>query len=163
MPDRPGVAASHETYNTAGSAFPDKVVVQFGQSVVKGYTHRSAWSPEALALAGGQTPPIQPVGEQAPITVDLRSAKAAFFVRSFEGLGHNPILYHDNTPHKDALWVRVIFQDGERVEAILENSREFLLYDTMALAPFDPEGNNHLIICAKTQIREFHVLGVRSL
>ncbi len=141
----------------------DKIVVQFGQNTLKGYTNRAEWSSSELTAAGGRSPLIYPVDGQPPMSVDLMEAKAVFFVHVFQGPGHNPILFHDNTPHKEALWVRVIFQDGERVEAILENSREFLLHDMLSLAPFDPEGNNHLIICAKAQIREFHVLGVRSL
>ncbi len=141
----------------------DKVVVQFGQDTLKGYTDRVAWSAAKLTASAGRSPLIYPVDEQPAISVDLLEVKAVFFVHTFDGPGHNPILFHDNTPQKEALWVRLIFQDGERVEAILENSREFLLHDVLSLAPFDPEGNNQLIICAKAQIREFHVLGVRSL
>lgn len=149
--------------DSAASTEPvvDMVVVQFGHSLLKGHTQKAAWSPAALGQ-DGLSPPIIPLGETELKRIALESAKAAFFVRSFEGKGLNPIQFHGQQSHKDALWVRAIFHDGEIVEGMLENSKELLLHSTLSIIPYDPEGNNLLMVFAKTQLAEFHVLGVRS-
>ena len=139
----------------------DRVVVQFGHSILKGYTQREAWSPAALEQ-GSISPPIVPLGENESRTINLKTAKAAFFVHSFEGKGLNPIQFHGRQSHKDVIWARVIFRDGEMVEGMLENSKDILLHSTLSIVPYDPEGNNLLMIFAKTQLAEFHVLGLRS-
>ena len=146
---------------SAGPA-EDMIVVQFGRSMLKGYTRRAAWTPAALDK-DGQSPPIFSLGAAQSQAIDLNQAKAAFFVRSFEGKGLSPIHFHGEQPHKEALWVRVVFNDGEVVEGMLTNSKDLLLHSNLFIVPYDPEGNNLLMIVAKAQIAEFHVLGLRTL
>jgi hypothetical protein len=148
--------------NGVTADFPDAVVVQFGQETLRGFTNRAQWSPGLLQSNDLQSPPILAENATEPTVVDMHQTKAVFFVRTFQGSGSDPILFHSNAPHKNKLWVRVRFHDGELMEGVMPNSVDLLLYDTISLVLSDPENNNLLVVFAKNQIREFHILGLRS-
>jgi len=143
-----------------------KVVIQFGEHSLKGYTERAMWSADDAAedsmAAEKLSPPVLLLGAETPERISMRDAKAAFFVHSFDGMGQDAIRFHDDLAHADRLWVRVVFQDGEVVEGMVENSRDFLVQEDFMLVPNDPEGNNWLVFVCKRQLQAFHVLGVRS-
>jgi hypothetical protein len=138
------------------------VVIQYGTRMLKGYTDRASWPADALDGEENLSPPICPIGQSEPERFSLRSAKAVFFVHSFAGRGEDPIQFHADLPHKDMLWVRVIFRDGEVMEGMIQNSKGFLFRETLALSPSDPEGNNWLVLVSKRELKDFHVLGLRG-
>lgn len=143
-------------------AFTAMVVIQFGDRSLKGYTDRASWSETAFDTEDLLSPPVLLLGAERAERIALRDAKAAFFVHSFEGLGHDALRFHDHLAHADRIWVRVIFKDDEVVEGMIENSKDFLVRTTFLLVPNDPEGNNSLVFVHKQQLKAFHVLGVRS-
>lgn len=141
---------------------PEMVVIQFGDRVIKGYTDRTTWLADGIVTPESLSPPILAIGASAAERFSLRDAKAIFFVHSFEGHGEDPIRFHDHLPHAGKIWVRVMFHDGEVMEGMVENSRDFLLQQGFVLIPNDPESNNWLVFVYKQQLKAFHVLGLRS-
>jgi hypothetical protein len=95
--------------------------------------------------------------------VSTRNAKAVFFVKTFDGdTRHRALHFHENAPIVQGLWVRVSFQDGETIEGIISNSRDFVLEHGFFMMPTDPNGNNRLIYVLKDRLKDFNVLGMRS-
>ena len=95
--------------------------------------------------------------------VSTRDAKAVFFVKTFDGdLKHRALHFHEHAPIVPGLWVRVYFQDGEMIEGIISNTRDFVLETGFFLRPTDPNGNNRLVYVLKGGLKDFHVLGMRN-
>ncbi len=95
--------------------------------------------------------------------VPTKDAKAVFFVKTFDGDDrHNALHFHEHAPIVPALWVRVYFYDGEMIEGLISNTREFVLEDGFFLRPTDPNGNNRLVYVLKGGLKDFHVLGMRN-
>ena len=95
--------------------------------------------------------------------VPTRDAKAVFFVKTFDGdLKHRALHFHEHAPTVPGLWVRVYFQDGEMIEGIISNTRDFVLEAGFFLRPTDPNGNNRLVYVLKGGLKDFHVLGMRN-
>ena len=95
--------------------------------------------------------------------VPTKNAKAIFFVKTFDGdLRHRALHFHENAPIVPGLWVRVSFHDGEVIEGIISNGRDFVLEHGFFMMPTDPNGNNHLIYVLKDRLQDFHVLGMRN-
>ncbi|HTH52305.1 MAG TPA: hypothetical protein VL495_00060 [Edaphobacter sp.] len=93
-----------------------------------------------------------------------QEAKAVFFVKTFEGdLRHKALHFHENSPIVPGLWVRVYFYDGEMIEGIIRNTREFVLENGFFLIPTDPNGNNRLAYVNKRGLKDFHILGMRNM
>jgi hypothetical protein len=59
--------------------------------------------------------------------------------------------------------VRVYFYDGEMIEGIISNTRDFVLESGFFLRPTDPNGNNTLVYVLKGGLKDFHVLGMRNV
>ena len=94
--------------------------------------------------------------------ISLDTAKAIFFVRDFAGqVRHNDLRFHDHLPATQCLWVRVVFDDGERIEGMVDNAHEFVVGSGFLMAPSDTFGNNLLIYVLKSRISGFEVLGLR--
>lgn len=138
------------------------VVIQFGDRQLKGYTDRALWLTSGTESSELLSPPILLLGAKTAERISMRDAKAAFFVHTFEGLGHDPIHFHNHLAHAGRLWVRAVFHDGEVIEGMIENSKEFLVEESFVMVPNDPEGNNWLVFVYKQQLQAFHVLGLRS-
>ena len=95
--------------------------------------------------------------------VPTKDAKAVFFVKTFDGdLRHRALHFHEHAPIVQGLWVRVYFYDGEMIEGIISNTRDFVLEDGFFLMPTDPNGNNKLVYVLKGGLKDFHVLGMRN-
>jgi len=95
--------------------------------------------------------------------VPTKDAKAVFFVKTFDGdLRHRALHFHENAPIVPGLWVRVYFYDGEMIEGIISNTRDFVLEDGFFMRPTDPNGNNRLVYILKGGLKDFHVLGMRN-
>jgi hypothetical protein len=94
--------------------------------------------------------------------VPTKDAKAVFFVKTFDGdLRHRALHFHEHAPIVPGLWVRVYFYDGEMIEGIISNTRDFVLEKGFFLRPTDPNGNNKLVYVLKGGLKDFHVLGMR--
>jgi hypothetical protein len=95
--------------------------------------------------------------------VSTRDAKAVFFVKTFDGdLRHRALHFHENAPIVQGLWVRIAFYDGEAIEGIISNSRDYVLEQGFFMMPTDPNGNNRLIYVLKGRLKDFNVLGMRN-
>ena len=95
--------------------------------------------------------------------VSTKDAKAVFFVKTFDGdLRHRALHFHEHAPIVTGLWVRVYFYDGEMIEGIISNTRDFVLETGFFLRPTDPNGNNRLVYVLKAGLKDFHVLGMRN-
>jgi hypothetical protein len=95
--------------------------------------------------------------------VSTQNAKAVFFVKTFDGdLRHRALHFHENAPIVQGLWVRIAFHDGETIEGIISNSRDYVLEHGFFMMPTDPNGNNQLIYVLKDRLKDFHVLGMRN-
>jgi hypothetical protein len=95
--------------------------------------------------------------------VSTKDAKAVFFVKTFDGdLRHRALHFHEHAPTVPGLWVRVYFYDGEMIEGIISNTKDFVLETGFFLRPTDPNGNNRLVYVLKAGLKDFHVLGMRN-
>jgi hypothetical protein len=95
--------------------------------------------------------------------VSTKDAKAVFFVKTFDGdLRHRALHFHEHAPIVAGLWVRVYFYDGEMIEGIISNTKDFVLETGFFLRPTDPNGNNRLVYVLKSGLKDFHVLGMRN-
>jgi hypothetical protein len=95
--------------------------------------------------------------------VSTKDAKAVFFVKTFDGdLRHRALHFHEHAPLVQGLWVRVYFYDGEMIEGIISNTKDFVLEAGFFLRPTDPNGNNRLVYVLKAGLKDFHVLGMRN-
>jgi hypothetical protein len=95
--------------------------------------------------------------------VSTKDAKAVFFVKTFDGdLRHRALHFHEHAPIVTGLWVRVYFYDGEMIEGIISNTKDFVLETGFFLKPTDPNGNNQLVYVLKAGLKDFHVLGMRN-
>ncbi len=96
--------------------------------------------------------------------IDLRTAKAVFFVKSFEGdKKKHAVRFYANGPSVHGIWVEVRFHDGEVVEGVIHNSLHHLVEDGFLLSPSDPDSNNEVIYVLKSSIQNYRVLGVRTV
>jgi len=95
--------------------------------------------------------------------ISTHNAKAVFFVKTFDGDTHHRALhFHENAPIVQGLWVRIAFHDGETIEGIIRNSRDYVLEQGFFMMPTDPNGNNRLIYVLKDRLKDFNVLGMRN-
>jgi hypothetical protein len=95
--------------------------------------------------------------------VSTHNAKAVFFVKTFDGdVRHRALHFHENAPIVQGLWVRISFHDGEAIEGIISNSRDYVLEHGFFMMPTDPNGNNQLIYVLKDRLKDFNVLGMRN-
>ena len=146
-----------------------KVVIQFGDSVVKGYLEPQHWdSIEGVLSSAPNSPPrsfrVRLVGSDTVQEVATADAKAVFYVNDFEGdREHHPLQFHTPTPIVHGIWVRVEFLDGEVMEGIVHNTLRFLVDPGFFLVPTDPDSNNRLVYVMKSWLKDHRVLGVRKL
>jgi len=113
-------------------------------------------------LEGGMTFFCPEGGE--PETLDLREAKAVYFVKTFEGDNkRDKIRFYENGPEVGLLWVEVQFLDDEVEEGAVHNSIHHLVQDGFFLHTSDPESNNKLVYVKKSAIKRYRVLGLRPI
>jgi hypothetical protein len=152
----------------AGSRL-QKVVIQFGNSVVKGYLESQAWETieGVLSNAPACSPRsfrVRPLNSDLVQEIPTADAKAVFYVNDFDGnKEHHPLNFHTPTPIVHGIWVRVEFLDGEVMEGIVHNTLRFLVDPGFFLIPTDPDSNNQLVYIMKNWLKDHRVLGVRKL
>ena len=146
-----------------------KVVIQFGNSVVKGFLESPSWDTiEDVLKNAPDSPPrsfrIRPLGSDTIQEIPTADAKAVFYVNDFDGdREHRALQFHSPSPIVHGIWVRVEFLDGEVMEGIVHNTLRFLVDPGFFLLPTDPDRNNQLVFVMKTWLKDHRVLGVRKL
>lgn len=147
----------------------DKVVVQAGGKVFKGYIESHQWEElEGLLVQGLRRLPdvlrLRCAKDDTFHEIPISGLKAVFFVKSFEGQGNrNDLKFFSNAPMVHGIWVQLQFKDGEIMEGIVLNGMHHLTEPGFFLHPTDPDANNKLIYVLKSALADFRVLGVRSL
>jgi hypothetical protein len=146
-----------------------KVVARFRDGeVVKGYLDLIP-AGDFQSLVEGAPAPLPPEvdircadsGKSMPLP--LRSLKALFFVKTFEGRKeHQEVRFFEKNPPIKGLWVRGMFYDGECFEGIVRNTIHYVVEPGFFLKPPDPHSNNEIFYVVKEALTDFHVLGVRK-
>ena len=136
--------------------------------LVKGYTDTLV-VPDLEALLKQESVTVPPkismrlAESPETVSVPLKSLKALFFVKSFEGSKeYEEIKFFAPNSPIEGLWVWLKFFDNERIEGVVRNSLQYLIDPGFFLKPPDPESNNQLIYVVKSSLTEFRVLGVRA-
>ncbi len=146
-----------------------KVVAHLrGGEILKGFTDSlpngdvdALLSEDPISLPAKIT--LQPPESKKPVSVSIRSLKALFFVKTFEGSkDYKEIKFFHAHPPIEGLWVRVKFDDNEATEGIVHNSLHHLVQPGFFLKPPDPQSNNQVVYVVKESLREFRVLSVRE-
>lgn len=146
-----------------------KVVIQYGNSVVKGYLESQPWETiEGVLSQAPHSPPrsfrVRLLGSDTIQEISTADAKAVFYVNDFDGdREHHPLNFHSPSPIVHGIWVRVEFLDGEVMEGIVHNTLRFLVDPGFFLVPSDPDSNNRLVYVMKSWLKDHRVLGVRKL
>lgn len=95
--------------------------------------------------------------------VDVKSAKALFFVKTLEGrTDYIEIKFFERNPQIAGLWIKIQFRDGEVTEGIVHNALPFVSDSGFFLRPPDPHSNNRVVYVVKSFLSDFRVLGIRS-
>lgn len=155
--------------NGGNSSKPEKVVIQFGSRMIKGYLDAPAWSTleEILSHAHPGAPESFRVRRRDDNEVEevaVKDIKAVFYVNSFEGdSGHEHLNFHAHAPIVHGIWMRLQFLDGEVMEGIVYNSIRYLVDPGFFLMPTDPESNNRMVYVLKSWLADHRVLGMRKL
>jgi hypothetical protein len=147
----------------------EKVVLQFGTRMIKGYLESPAWNiSEALLSNAPQSFPeafrIRRLESDVVEDISIKDIKAVFYVNSFDGdLDHNHLNFHTRAPIVEGIWMRFQFLDGEIMEGIVYNSKSYLVDPGFFVLPTDPGSNNKLVYVVKNWLVDHHVLGLRKL
>jgi hypothetical protein len=145
-----------------------RVVIRYETHAVRGFVEANELgSVEQLLRNDPQYPldfiRLRLLDSETVEEVPTKDAKAVFFVKTFDGdLRHRALHFHEHAPIVQGLWVRVYFYDGEMIEGIISNTRDFVLESGFFLMPTDPNGNNKLVYVLKGGLKDFHVLGMRN-
>jgi hypothetical protein len=147
----------------------EKVVIQFGEELIKGYLESPTWNTiEELLRNAPDSPPkifrIRRLGSDVVEDIPTENAKAVFYVNNFDGdFEHRPLQFHTRAPIVHGIWVRLEFFDGEVMEGIVHNSIRYLVDPGFFLQPTDPGSNNRLVYVMKSGLKDYRVLGMRKL
>jgi hypothetical protein len=145
-----------------------RVVIRYENHAVRGLAEPSELGSIEQLLRNDPVYPLDSIrlkmlDSEAVEDVSTKDAKAVFFVKTFYGdLRHRALHFHEHAPIVTGLWVRVYFCDGEMIEGIISNTRDFVLETGFFLRPTDPNGNNRLVYVLKAGLKDFHVLGMRN-
>jgi hypothetical protein len=145
-----------------------RIVIRYEDHAVRGFAEASELGSIEQLLRNDpssslDTIRLKLVDTETSEEISTRNAKAVFFVKTFDGdLRHRALHFHENAPIVQGLWVRVSFHDGETIEGIISNSRDFVLEHGFFMMPTDPNGNNRLIYVLKDRLKDFNVLGMRN-
>jgi hypothetical protein len=145
-----------------------RVVIRYEDRAVRGFAEESELGSFEQLLRNDPQYPLDSIrlrllDSEEVEEVPTKDAKAVFFVKTFDGdLRHRALHFHENAPIVPGLWVRVYFHDGEMIEGIISNTRDFVLEDGFFMRPTDPNGNNRLVYILKGRLKDFHVLGMRN-
>jgi hypothetical protein len=140
------------------------IVIRGEDLTIKGYADRSQWPTDADGVHTQGLSSIRLTHLQSGAVEDiaLDNVKAVFFVKDFSGqTSHVDLLFHDRLPAMECLWIRIRFNDGETIEGIIQNTRDYIMGSGFFMAPADPIGNNWLIYVSKSKLTGFEILGLR--
>jgi hypothetical protein len=149
---------------TETSEDPYMIVIRGEDLTIKGYADRSQWPTDADGVHTQGLSSIRLTHLQSGAVEDiaLDNVKAVFFVKDFSGqTSHVDLLFHDRLPAMECLWIRIRFNDGETIEGIIQNTRDYIMGSGFFMAPADPIGNNWLIYVSKSKLTGFEILGLR--
>jgi hypothetical protein len=146
-----------------------KVVAHLrGGKLVKGYTE-AVPIPDLEALLQQESPrvsspiKIRLADSKRTISIPMKSLKALFFVKSFEGRKeYKEIKFFETHPPIEGLWVRMQFYDRETTEGVVRNSLDLLMSPGFFVKPPDPESNNEILYVVKSSLTAFQVQGVKA-
>jgi hypothetical protein len=147
----------------------EKVVINLGTELVKGYLESHAWTTIEDLLRNApaglpQTLRIRRVGSSHFEEIHTHDAKAVFYVNNFDGdVWHKDLKFSSKAPIVHGIWARLEFLDGELLEGIIYNTIHFLVNPGFFLYPTDPESNNRLVYVFKNQLKDCRILGLRKL
>jgi hypothetical protein len=124
---------------------------------------------EREALSGFVNPQtyLQPAGVEllstagAVFVVPYVEVKAVCFVREF--LPDNPSAERKafaTRPKKEGLWVRLLFRDGDSIEALIANNLLQVEAGGLTISPPDPYSNNQRMFIPRAALTDVQVLGV---
>ncbi|HWC20137.1 MAG TPA: hypothetical protein VG498_24195, partial [Terriglobales bacterium] len=104
-----------------------KVVAHLADgSLIKGYLGEAeSFDPLSAGLTGNTLPPQVKLdlSNGGNMVVDLRQAKALFFVKTLEGrTDYVEVKFFERNPQIEGLWIKIRFKDGEITEGIVHNS-----------------------------------------
>src|SRR5579871_1580649 len=162
----PAVVTAMKDDSEASNSY--RVVVRYEDRAVRGFADVSELGSIDQLLRNDSQYPLDSIrlrllDSETVEEVPTKDAKAVFFVKTFDGdLRHRALHFHENAPIVPGLWVRVYFYDGEMIEGIISNTRDFVLEDGFFMRPTDPNGNNRLVYILKGGLKDFHVLGMRN-
>ena len=145
-----------------------RIVIRYENHAVRGLAEPSELGSIEQLLRNDPIYPLDSIrlkllDSQQIEDVSTKDAKAVFFVKTFDGdLRHRALHFHEHAPTVPGLWVRVYFYDGEMIEGIISNTKDFVLETGFFLRPTDPNGNNRLVYVLKAGLKDFHVLGMRN-
>jgi hypothetical protein len=144
-----------------------KVVAHLADgSLVKGILRDAeSFDPLAAGLIGQTLPSTIEVALAGggSHVVDLKNAKALFFVKTLEGrTDYVELKFFERNPQIEGLWIKIKFKDGEVTEGIVHNSLPFVADSGFFLRPPDPQSNNRVVFVVKGFLSDFRVLGIRS-
>ncbi len=148
---------------------PEKVVIQFGGRMVKGYLESPVRNTieELLSNAPSGSPEtfrIRRLDTDLVEDVPVKDVKAVFYVNSFEGSSeHKSLNFYTRAPTVHGIWMRLQFLDGEVMEGIVFNSLRYLVDPGFFLLPTDPGSNNKLVYVVKSWLADHRVLGLRKI
>jgi hypothetical protein len=168
---RPVTAESRTELKKIGKELSDsyRIVIRFENHAVRGVIEPSELGSIEQLLRNDPVYPLDSIrlkllDSGVVEDVPTKDAKAVFFVKTFDGdLRHRALHFHEHAPVVPGLWVRVYFYDGEMIEGIISNTRDFVLESGFFLRPTDPNGNNRLVYILKGGLKDFHVLGMRNV
>jgi hypothetical protein len=146
-----------------------RVIIRYEKHAVRGLVEPSELGSIEQLLRNDPMYPLDSIrlkllDSGAVEDVSTKDAKAVFFVKTFEGdLRHRALHFHEHAATVPGLWVRVYFYDGEMIEGIISNTKDFVLETGFFLRPTDPNGNNRLVYVLKSGLKDFHVLGMRNV
>lgn len=147
----------------------EKVIIHLKSEVIKGFLEPQLIDTlDALLLKATEGMPpflrIRRLGCEAVEEIPTESAKAVFYVRSFEGdAQHKEVRFYKRAPLVHGLWIRIEFLDGEVMEGLVDNAVDFIVDRGFFVRPTDPAGNNRLAYVPKRSLRDCHVLGLRDI
>jgi hypothetical protein len=157
---------SKKSDNEASDSY--RVVIRYENHAIRGLAEPSELGSIEQLLRNDPMYPLDSIRLKLLDTgvvedVSTKDAKAVFFVKTFDGdLRHRALHFHEHAPIVPGLWVRIYFYDGEMIEGIISNTKDFVLESGFFLRPTDPNGNNRLAYVLKAGLKDFHVLGMRN-
>ena len=115
------------------SAISEKVVIQFGTRMVKGYLESPVRNTieELLTDAPVSAPEtfrIHLLESDTIEEISIKDIKAVFYVHSFDGdTKHKALNFYGKSPVVHGIWMMIRFLDGEVMEGIVHNSIRYLV------------------------------------